>query len=315
MKNNKLLLASLVGAMLTIVSCEKENLNAPVQEGPQSTNLKTIIVGGEPMYAGYGYDPVKDRAYRNAIDPWSTFESTDIKEALTVEVEAIETKSQLEKFVGRSFSIEANVTVAEIFEIGASIGRDIEEKITIDENHVTVIARIKSRSHKYICDNYPFLTDRAQQVIDRGNVKQFAGNFGLMYVNTRVVGGEVYYVYNYDYRQVTQWDKKTFKAKVTAGISGIFGVSVGGGISNEDKELISNAQKSASITSTIPGYAPSIITDMNQVNGQIAGIQGYLNNNPEKATTVEMVVKPYSSFIEWAELEEAFNDYIEENSK
>lgn len=312
-------LATLLVAALAMVSCEKETLdNTPITNAGTdgSGSPKTIIVDGEPMYAGYGYDPAIDRAYRNAIDPWSTFESTDIREALAVEVTSIETVEQLEKFIGRNFSIGINLGF-DVFQLGLEISNDIQKKTTIDENHVTIIARIKSRTNKYICDTYPFLTSRAEQTIQRGDARRFAGNFGLLYVDTRVVGGEVYYVYTYDYRKVTTYSKSEFKAKITANITERFGLSAGGGVSSEDSQLISNAEKSASITSTIPGFAPQIITDLEQVNGEIAGIQNYLNANPTKATTIEMVVTPYHNFIKeddaefGAKLEAEYNKYIE----
>ncbi len=300
MKKNILRLMAMATIVATLFSCEKEEVKQVSQQDQPEAEKKTIKdpVTGEYMYSGYGYDPVEDRAYLNAVDPLDAFESTDIKEALTVEVTTIETKEQLEKFVQRNFSIEADFTIAPAFKLGISIENDIQKKTTIDENHVTVIARIKSKSHKYICNKYPFLTARAEKTVERGSASRFIRNYGHMFVTTRVVGGEVYYVYTYDYRQVSHWNKSTFKAKVTAGISERFGVSAGGGVSNEDKNLIGNAQKSASITSTIPGFAPAIITDINQVNGQIASIQNYLNSHPEKATTVEMALTPFHTFME-----------------
>lgn len=307
------IISTLLSCYLILVSCEREQ--SVMSDTPITAQEKTIIVDGRPMYSGYGYDPVADRSYRNAIDRWSTFESTDIKEALTVEVEAIETTEQLERFVQSSYSVSSNFNIG-IFSLGASIEKDIQNKITIDANHVTVIARIKSRSHKYICDRYPFLTDRADQLANNNDVNRFKGNFGLLYVDTRIVGGEVYYIYNYDYRQVNQWSKSVFRSKVTANIGSLFGINIGNGINVEDKQLISSAEKGAGITSTVPGFAPRIITDVNQINREIAALQSYLNNNPEKATTIEMNLRPFHSFLKYdypsfaEKMEVAYDQYM-----
>ncbi|CAM1344612.1 MAC/perforin domain-containing protein [Tenacibaculum amylolyticum] len=314
MTTPRILVASLA-AIVLMTSCQDEAIENNVSSTTDLTPQGTIIVDGEPMYAGYGYDPVRDRAFRNAIDPWSTFESTDIREALAVEVTTIETKEEIEKFVGRNFSLDVNIGI-DIFQIGLEISNDIEKKTTIDANHVTVIARIKSRTGKYLCDAYPFLTTRAEQTINRGSAKRFIGNYGLLYVDTRIVGGEVYYVYTYDYRRISQWNKSEFKAKVTAQITERFGLTAGGGVTSTDSQLISNAQKTASITSTIPGFSPRIITDLEQVNEEIAGIQNYLNSNPQKATTIEMVLTPFHNFIKedypsfGSDLENEYTKYL-----
>lgn len=296
-----------------LFSCqENENI---AQSDTTFNSEHTIIVDGNPMYSGYGYDPARDRAYRNAIDPWSTFESTDLGEALAVEVKVIETKEELERFVQSSYSVSSSFNLG-IFSLGVSVAQDIEEKITVDANHVTVIARIKSRSHKYICDRYPFLTSRAEQLAERKDTRRFAGNYGLMYVDTRVVGGEVYYIYNYDYRVVSQWNKSVFRSKVTANIGSLFGLNLGSGVTTQDKHLISSAEKSTSITSSVPGYAPRIITGLDQINREITALQTYLNRNPEKATTIEMNVRPFHSFLHYdypefaTRMEAAYNQYI-----
>ncbi len=316
LKLNKLVGAASV--LLLLASCTKNEPVAPEtkkETGHNEATKKTIIVDGSPMYSGYGYDPDKDRAYRNAIDPWSTFESTDIKDALTVEVEAIETKEQLERFVGRNYSVSSGFNIG-IFSLGMSIVDNLQRKITIDANHVSVVARIKSRSHKYICDRYPFLTEYADRVAKRNDVTRFAGNYGLMYVDTRIVGGEVYYIYNYDYRSVNQWSKSYFKAKVTASIAMTFGISASTGVSQEEKNLIGSAQKKSGITSTTPGFAPRVITEVGQINREIQELQNYLNAHPEKATTIEMKLRPYHHFLKYdypdfAKVMEAeYNKYI-----
>ncbi len=319
MKKINIKIVSLLFIVIAIsISCEKEQIQ---RKGPEKQNpqLKTIIVDGKPMYSGYGYDPVKDRAYRNAISPWSTFESTDIKEALSVEVEVIETKQQLERFVSNSYSVNSGFNLV-VFSLNASVESSIENKITIDANHVTVVARIKSRSHKYICDRYPMLESRAEGLVNNNDIKRFVGNYGVMYVDTRVTGGEVYYVYNYDYRLVSKWNKSVFKSKVSANISQVFGLSVSSGVTSEEKNLINNAQKSAGITSTVPGFAPQIVTELNQVDREIQALQNYLNSHPEKATTAEMKVRPYHSFLKYdypgfaSKMEAEYNKYIEEYS-
>lgn len=308
-------------------SCAQEDSEMEKEASIKSPPV-TIITDDGPLYSGYGYDPKTNRSYKNAIDPYSTFESTDIKEALVVEVKAIETREELERFTSSSYSSDASFGIPGFFSLGISVARSIEGKIEMNANHVSVIARIKSRSHKYICDRYPLLMTEqyngrdganVDRIIASEDVNRFISNYGPMYVDTRVVGGEIYYVYNYDYTKVNQWNKSTFRSKVTANIGSFFGINIGEGVTTEDKQLISSAEKRASITSTVPGYSPRIITDIHQINGEVSALQSYLNENPEKATTVEMNLRPYHRFLNYdhpsfaTKMEAAYNDYIQAN--
>lgn len=308
---------SLLGMLLIGCQQNAEELAQP------DTKLKdprsTIITPDGPMYAGYGYHAKEDRSYKNAIDPYSTFESTDIAEALTVEVNYIETQEQLEKFIARDFNLNVCVGVGcgtdaggvvenpIQFKLSLDLSRKIEEKTTIDSNHITVIARIKSKSHKYLADKYPYLLSaeyngrdgqNLERILRANDSRRFIANYGYTYVDSRTVGGEVYYIYTYDYTRASSYTRSEFRATVTANISSNFGLSAGGGITDEEKATISKAQKSAGIVSTIPGFAPVIITEVGQVNGEVAKIQSYLNSNPTKATTIEMSVRPYYIFVE-----------------
>ncbi len=301
MKTNRIV--ALLCTVAILFSCEKEKQFEKSQQEPNGEK-KTIIVGGEPLYAGYGYDPSEDRAFRNAIDPNSVYESTDIQPALGVLVSSVKNMKEIEEHAKGTYSVtRKKKKFLGIVKSSHTTTRTLETYVKINEESVSVIAKVKVQSQRFYTDGSPTLIPPAQRLLEQKKYAQFLDNYGHFYVSDRTVGGELQFVYNYSYCKIDRWSRATFAQKAKSSILGIFGKSSSTNVTDEDKMLLEHAQESVHMLSSVPGYAPKMVHTIENANSETERLQAYLKANPEKATTIEMELKPYSELIE----DEAFD--------
>lgn len=278
-------------------------VDEPQEEILPSKN--TIIIGGEAIYAGYGYDPIEDRAYRNAIAPESVFESTDIQPALSVDVKSINERIDIENHLKENYTIvKKSKSFLGIKKKTHTTIREIESYIKVDGQSIAFIVKVKARHQRFFTDGEPILTPIAQRLLDQERYDQFIDNYGHFYVSDRTTGGEVIYTYTYDYCKVDKWNKDLFIKKTESKILGIFGKETTTTVSESDKLHIEQSRSTIRMISSIPGFAPQTVTNTEEANREIQSIQDYLNTNPEKATTIDLKLKPYAELVNASVLED-----------
>ena len=269
-----------------------------------------LIIDGTPYYAGIGYSPTQDRLFAPAIDAFDMFQSNDIPQPLKVEVEVIRTNEELERYVRKTVTRRTGGLFAKIFGFGRKSRRVIEDIIEISESNITVIARISVQSARYLVDGDPFLNDRAQDLIDQGRLGDFIRRHGPGYVDSQVIGGDVYYVYNYDLNKVSIEKKTNFERNIEDNIKYFFGLPGGRVLSNNDKRDITNAVERYTVESNIIGFTPNLINSRSQINGEIQRIQNYLAQNPTNAAAMEMSVASYANIASYAGFTTEYNNAI-----
>ncbi len=311
MKTVNLLKITVAAAAMLFVSCAKDN---KFQETPEEQNgdKKTIIVGGKPLFAGYGYDPAEDRAFRNAIYPSSIYESTDIQPALGVQFSTVTNRTEIEEHTKVQYSITRKKK--KFFGLSKSTHtttRNIETYIKINDESISVIAKVTAIAQRFFVDAEPRLIPPAQRLLDQKKYAQFLDNYGHFYVSDRTVGGELQYVYNFKYCKVDKWNKATFAKKAESKVLGIFGKTSNTTLTHEEKSILEKAQESVHMLSSVPGYALQAIHNIDDTNRETQRLQEYLKQHPEKATTIAMELKPYSELV----ADEAFSLLSEEKEQ
>ncbi len=285
--------------VLFSVSCEKEELGKNAENGDGTPKLKTIIVNGEPLYAGYGYDPAEDRAYRNAIHPEAVYESTDIQPAVSTQVSKVSKREELEEHVKSTYSVtRKKKKFLGLVKSSHTTTRTLETYVKINEESISVIAKVKAQCQRFYTDAAPELIPPAQLLLEQKKYAQFLDNYGHFYVDSRTVGGEVHYMYNFSYCKIDRWSRATFAQKAKSSVLGIFGKSSNVTLSEEDRMLLEQSQESVHMLSSVPGYAPKMIHSVEDANAETERLLAYLKEHPEKATTIEMDLKPYSELFE-----------------
>ncbi len=285
-------------AVLFLISCEKDKQFDKAQS-KSDIDKKTIIVGGKALYAGYGYDPVEDRAFRNAIHPDAVFESTDIQPALSVQISKVTKLKELEEHAHTTYSVNRKKSrFLGLMKSSYNIMRTLETYVKINEESVTVIAKVKAQHQRFYTNAEPQLIPPAKRLLEQKKYSQFLDNYGHFYVSDRTVGGEVQYVYHFSYCKIDRWSRGTFVEKAKKRVLGIFGKNSGADLSMEDQMLLEHAQESVHMLSSVPGYAPRMVHTIEDANSETARLQAYLQAHPEKATTIKMELKPYSELIE-----------------
>ncbi len=269
----------------------------PTQEELQINQSKsTITVGGTTYQTGMGFSLTQDRLYEPAIDNFDMIQ-TNPPVPLTVEVSTIATNEDLEEFVKKTETVTVNVFFG-LFKRKRK--KEIQERIKISTNKISVIARISVQSARWLTSGAPFLNAQAQQLVDLGLTDAFKQKYGPMYVSDHIVGGDVYYVYNYDVTNKTKEQKSSFKRNIEDNMKYLFGIG-GRLLSNEEKEEINRSVETSTVSTNIVGFNPPMIQNVGEIDGQISTIQNYLATNPNNAASLEMILNPYSDI---------FNDNI-----
>lgn len=293
--------------LLLIISCEQ------IEETDVDLDLeqKTIIIDGEPLYAGYGYDPGEDRAFRNAIYPDAVYESTEIQPALTVSVETIDEQENLETFnTYYKVTTKKNKRFFGLFKKSRTTSEKLETRTNINNTRIAVIAKITVRSQRFLTDASATLIPPAKRLLEQNQLDRFLDNYGPYYVSDRTVGGEVYYAYVYEFCSISNWSKYEFKEKLKSSILKIFNKEGTVNVSTQDQQLINQSLQTTSILSDIPGFAPRIVLSVQDANNEIARIQNYLRQNPEKAITIDMELQPYETIQDNPALETISNEKL-----
>lgn len=298
-----------IGGLLCILSCDQEIEN--ITEDSENTiqkDQKTIIVNGQAIYAGYGYDPLEDRAYRNAIYPNAMYESTDIQPALSVEVTKIYRLKSIEDYAKNRYSITSKSSggFLGIMKKSHTTIREIESKIKVNQEQISFIARIKVKHQRFLVNKDAALIPPAKRLLQQKKYDRFLDNYGPLYVSDRITGGEVQFVYTFNYCKIDRWSRDVFIKKAESSILGIFNKNSSTTITNEEKKYLEEKREKINIISSIPGFAPQIIRNVQDTNREIKRIQSYLRENPHKATTIRMTLKPYSDLFNDKELKRRY---------
>ncbi len=303
MKTNNVLWIAIL-AVLFSVSCEKEKQFQKTGK-EQNTDKKTIIVGGQAIYAGYGYDPIEDRAFRNAIHPNSIYESTEIQPALSVDVRGITERLELEDHVKDTYTItKKSSKFLGLSKKTHTTTREIESFVKINSQSIAFIVKVKAKHQRFFTDATPELIPPAKRLLEQKKYDRFVDNYGHFYVSNRTTGGEVTYVYSYSYCMIDRWSRETFIKKTESKLLGIFGKKGTTSVTESDKQHIETARTSVHMLSSIPGFAPQMVLNEQDANREIQRIQDYLNANPQKATSVQMELKPYADLWDAPELKQ-----------
>ena len=268
-------------------------IQKPVDDEDLTGGKSTIIVGGETFFTGMGFSLTEERFFEPAIDNFDMIR-TDPPVPLTVEVATIVTNEDLEKFVKKTETVTVNIFFG-LFKRKRK--KEIEQRIKIGANKISVIARISVQSARWLTSGYPFLNAQAQQLVDLGLRDPFKQKYGPMYVSDHIVGGDVYYVFNYDVTNKTIEQKSSFKRNIEDNMKYLFGIG-GRLLSNSEKEELNRSVEISTVSTNIIGFNPPMIQNVGEVSGQISNIQNYLANNPQNAASLEMVLKPYTDFFE-----------------
>ena len=269
-----------------------------------------LIIDGVPFFAGTGYSPTQDRLFAPAIDNFDMFESTDIPVPLDVDVEIIRNNEELEKYVRKEIIRRTGGLFAKIFGFGRSSKTVIENRMNISESNISVVARISVQSARYLVDGAPFLNSRAQQLVDQGRIGDFIRRHGPGYVDSQVVGGDVYYIYNYDLNSISIERKTTYERNILINIKNWFNIPTGVVLSNDDKREIQNSIERYAVESNIIGFTPALINSSSQLSGEVQRIQNYLNQNPTNAASMEMTVASYANILQYEGFTTEYNKAI-----
>ncbi|MHA7059539.1 C2 domain-containing protein [Aquimarina sp. M1] len=288
----------------TIISCEKEviedtDLTSIEQDEDikdEGVGQKVLIVGGEPVWAGGGYSPAQDRSFRPALEQ-SSFQiasTSNIPDAVEYSIDVIENNEDLYDFVKKSSSSNINFGFG-IFGFGRKSQKTIEEEINISNNTITVVARVALKKIKYFApEGFPMLSFRAQRLLNEGKFNIFLKKFGPMYVQEHTLGGEVFYLYNYDTSSMTKEVRSSFKRNIKANIQKLFGHQSDVVLSQSEKEIIKSSIEKYTVVSNVPGFAPNLITEEGQIVSEANRLNAYLDQNPTLNATMEMKLFPFS---------------------
>ena len=269
-----------------------------------------LIIDGVPFFAGTGYSPTQDRLFAPAIDNFDVFESTAIPKPLDVEVAVIRTNEELEEYVRKEITRRTGGLFAKIFGFGRNSKTVIENRMNISESNISVVARISVQSARYLVDGAPFLNTRAQQLVDQGRIGDFIRRHGPAYVDSQVVGGDVYYIYNYDLTNIRIERKTSYERNIEINVKNWFNIPTGVVLSNDDKREIENSIERYAVESNIIGFTPALINNAAQLNGEVQRIQNYLNQNPTNAASMEMTVASYANILQYAGFTTEYNKAI-----
>ncbi len=333
MKSKKIIKNYLMlgGALLLFfTSCQKENYEDDIIEASEkpveTVGQKAIIYNGQTFHAGYGYDPVRDVNYGVAIDQDNFIASFDSRFDNSVDISVFETKRELSQTFAKTKNGKASFVIP-LFGLDSILGynsdrtKGAENTIKFNGNTVAVVARVFAETGTSSIDESPTLTPDAQNRLARardGNdpytFDNFIGDYGITYINKNTFGGEIYYVYSFEYRESLNVSKETYKKNVGGFIAKIFG----GGSTTTTEELtqetIMSTLTNSSTFTTVTGFPIQLLDGglaqsgfIGQVNAQTKALSDYLRQYPQNAQTLAAELTPYSAFIGDAGLINAIN--------
>ena len=334
-----------LGIILGLLSCDKEQVVTEQQDldiGQQVPN--TLIIGGQPIYAGYGYSPILDRPYRPAIDSYDIFESTDVPSTeidfvATDEVEELVEFFQKGSCFGFGFNIEGDFSCTNIptgrtsstltnrsdssgggglkFGIGFRRWNVYSDSVAFKSRTVSVVARVKLPKYRHLVDGDPFLDFRAQDLIDNGQLDRFIRKYGPSYVDDRITGGELFYVFNYDFSELTEIERRNSGTNAEIQIGGLFGFSYSKTLTSHEISILRRSLTSHYVTCSVPGFTPQLLsnwenenTARNELQANIDRLSTYLDNNKTKAATISMSLRSYADIYDIQPLRAEFDEQM-----
>ena len=197
--------------------------------------------------------------------------------------------------------------LAKIFGFGRKSKTVIEQKINIGEETISVVARVSVQQYKYLTDGDPFLKAQAQNLIDQGRIGDFIKKYGPTYVESQILGGDVYYVYNYSFGEMSREKRTSFENNISVNVKNIFGIETDRVLTNKEKEEISNSVEKYFVESNIIGFTPTFINNVSQLNAEVNRIQNYLAANPVNAAAMEMELSSYANIYDLQEFKDLFD--------
>ena len=308
-------------SVLTLFSCQPEDeLLAPQSMMLEDIPMAEAVIesDGKVNYVGYGYNPQLGKSYKaaiaedNIISAGGDFGSSP---AFTAEIEIIDSYEKLDEFVNRSKKRSGGFSFFG-FTLGGSKGRQLTEQMIVDDQHFSVVARVTSRNYRYEVDENLYnldgsfaLTPTAQALLSQGDANRFFGEYGTHYVSSITLGGEAYYVYNFDRTKLTEFTQKGSSGGVKFGFEYIFGIN---GESSGSKESytfseMSRAITSSSVFSSLAGFDPKIITTVDEFNEEKRRFTEKIESDPVRAATVSMSLRAYTSFVEDPDFQAEFD--------
>ncbi len=284
-------------------SCDKEESDKISPENAE----KSIIVGNTLYNTGHGYSILRERPFNFAIDinSFSDTEVSDFPEIIDVDIQVIKTNEDLNEFITSSLSGQVNND--DVYQIRTNI----EDRLTLNEDHVSVIARISIDRFKYQLEPNGALvfTDRAKDLINTNQIDRFIRRYGSRYIKTAILGGDIYYIYSYDISVFDNERRAVFEKNIKLNAENTYGVSTAT-ISNEVREEIISSTISYEGISTISGYLPSTVSNTNSIQEELRRVLTYLTENPTLSAVRSMTFESYSKIQNLQEFEDAF---LEEN--
>ena len=296
-------------SLLGLLACQPDDpeLSASLILAEDLPLSESVIMGERTRYAGYGYELVEGERYNSPFTNLSVLPSTLVDVALEADFEVITSTSVLDAFVSRGRTYGISVELAEKYQetleqfgVGpraeASAKRKITDRIVVADSVVTAVARITVRRLRYDV-NAPRLTSQAQELLDQGEIDEFFGDYGTTYVSSRTVGGEVYYVYNFDFSKTNEIRKSERESMVRALVGEMFDTQLIGQSSGQSDNPVGRFSVGGGSVSNINGFVGGIVKTVDEFNHEITRIQDYLTEKPQYANTVDMSLTSYTSLM------------------
>ncbi len=330
MKNSLVILLILT---FTFLSCQKEDISE--SDKPTGTNLenndnaKVLIVNGQPVYVGYGFNISDSRVSRPAIETDFVAENTSSDFRTYIEVTVIAESKDVLDYVEKTKQFGLSLAYPlpglggfSYISVKFLSAESVANLLTIDKDHVSVIARVIIPHSSYtVGAGEQFLEYRAERFLERAGPARFMSKFGSSYLESNVLGADLTYTFEYNLSEKTEQEKKDFLTYVAIGILPWFEISVTNQLQTYQKESIRSTYSHSRVVSNLSGFAPRIITDANDVIGENPVFQSelfrigkYMDDNPTLVGTLASKLQPYTKAVydpnEYPELLEEYNRQV-----
>ncbi|MHA7059540.1 MAC/perforin domain-containing protein [Aquimarina sp. M1] len=304
----KLIYLLLVIAILS--ACEKEQLieetksqsakpNNIAKENDYGFSIYSYVDGSR-HYAGTGYTPSLNRRHSMAIETSEIDQETSVPQALKATIEIVRTSKELYTFLNKSGASKINTTL-NIDGLEQNNSYTIENKTSFKEETVTVVARISSQNIIHQVTAYPFLTYEAEELLSQKKFSEFFTKYGSMYVDYQILGGDVYYLYNYRTSDFERSSVANVEQKMKTQIEQLFGIQNNVNLTIDERNKIANSLIRTGTFTNVIGFNPGAIGQLSDFEREISNFQSYLISNPDKRATVNVKLKPYSEIIDPSE--------------
>ncbi len=302
----KHIIITIVG-YLFFCSCSKEdeiNRNTISSDNEE----KTILINDTIYYTGFGYSILRDRPFRPAITNFSDEKINDFPVEKEISIHIVKNDEELEEFINNQINVQQSGEILDFSSFDRQVKAEINEKITFSRKTLLVIAKISISNAKYKMelDGVPILDDRAQELIDNNQYDRFVRKYGSMLVTSHIRGGSAYYLYSYDFSNLSEESRIEIEQNLTLYFDEIFTEVSQTILTTEEKQQITSTQDVYAVATTIPGYVPGLISQKEEFEEEVNKIDEYLISNPLQDSKVTLNYKSYASIINNTSLKEAF---------